>query len=64
MSFSREDRARIFSFACLPDNRELFTPEIMKQKLQVLCDGIRQAFDLPEGEYLWEQYLYQAKPIK
>ena len=64
MSFSREDRARIFSFACLPDNRELFTPEIMKQKLQVLCDGIRQAFDLPEGEYLWEQYLYQTKPIK
>lgn len=64
MSFSKEDRGRIFSFACLPGNGELFTAEVMTQKLQVLCDGIRQAFDLPEGAYPWEQYLRMGKPVK
>ena len=64
MSFSREDRARIFSYACLPGNAGVFAPEIMRQKLEVLCDGIRQAFALPEGAYLWEQYLQTDKPVK
>lgn len=64
MSFSREDRARIFSYACLPGNAGVFAPEIMRQKLEVLCDGIRQAFALPESAYLWEQYLQTDKPVK
>lgn len=64
MSFSREDRARIFTTACLPGNAEVFSSEIMKDKLTVLCEGIRQAFDLVDGEYIWEQYLSQKKPAK
>jgi hypothetical protein len=49
MSFPVEDRSRIFEFACLPGNENYFSSKIMKQKLQRVCKGIREAFDL-EGD--------------
>ena len=57
MSFAVEDRARILEYACMPDNEEVFASKYMQKKLKTVCAGIRQAFELPEGEYLWEQYL-------
>ena len=57
MSFAIEDRARIFEYACLPGNEGYFTSATMQEKLRRVCSGIRQAFALTEGSYLWEQYL-------
>ena len=59
MSFPVEDRSRIFEYACLPGNEMYFTSTIMKQKLQRVCKGIREAFELEnvEEKFLWEQYL-------
>lgn len=59
MSFPREDRARIMELAMLPENEALFQAPILQQKLQKLCTGIREAFqleDYPEA-LPWEQYL-------
>lgn len=59
MSFALEDRSRILEYASLPGNEKYFTSPIMQQKLQRICNGIRQAFGL-EGDarrFIWEQYL-------
>lgn len=57
MSFPREDRARILEYAMTPDCGSYFQSEIMQKKLHTICVGIRESFELPEGNYLWEQYL-------
>lgn len=57
MSFIKEDRARVFEYACLPGNEQLFRSEILQAKLKMLCEGLREAYDLSEGAYIWEQYL-------
>ena len=57
MSFAVEDRARILEYACMPGNEEVFASKYMQKKLKMVCSGIRQAFELPEGEYVWEQYI-------
>lgn len=59
MTFPAEDRARIFECACTPDNEEDFASPILQAKLQRICTGIRQAFDLEDvpERFLWEQYL-------
>jgi hypothetical protein len=59
MSFAREDRARIFEYASMPGNEELFSSPAMQSKLKTLCTAIRQAFGLTkyQGELIWEQYL-------
>lgn len=57
MSFAVEDRSRIFEYACMPGNEEVFASKYMQKKLKCVCDGIRQAFDLEEEAYVWEQYL-------
>jgi hypothetical protein len=57
MSFEREDRARILEYACMPGNEALFQCKILQQKLQMLCAGIREAFNLNGDTYIWEQYL-------
>lgn len=59
MSFAVEDRARILEYACMPNNEEVFASKYMQKKLKTVCDGIREAFALPDGEYIWEQYLKQ-----
>ena len=57
MSFAVEDRARILEYACMPGNESYFASQYMQAKLQRVCKGIREAFRLPEGTYVWEQYL-------
>ncbi len=57
MSFAMEDRCTIFEAACMPGNEELFQSKFIQAKLRRICNGMRTVFELPEGEYLWEQYL-------
>ena len=59
MSFPKEDRARIFEYACMEGNEIYFTSDTMQKKLRTLCEGIRDAYDLTRSEevFLWEQYL-------
>ena len=59
MSFPKEDRARIFEYACMDGNASYFISETMQKKLRTLCEGIRDAygFNKSEEEFLWEQYL-------
>lgn len=57
MSYPKEDRARIMEYAMMEDTGSYFTSKIMSRKLDTLCKGIRKAFNLGDGDYLWEQYL-------
>lgn len=59
MSFPKEDRARIFEYAMLPEREYLFRSPIMQRKLQALCTAIREAYGLEASEETlpWEQYL-------
>ena len=59
MRFPIEDRARIMENAMLPDKAELFQTDTMQAKLTAICQGIREAYELPDGTYLWEQYLLE-----
>ena len=63
MCYPREDRARIMEYACTEGNEAYFTSEIMQNKLQTLCEGIRKAFGLEKYQepLIWEQYL--AEPL-
>ena len=53
------DRAMIFRYAMSADMAEYFEDEDNWEKLDQLCEAIRDAFDLEdyEDELLWEQYL-------
>lgn len=53
------DRAMIFRCAMSADQAEFFEDEDNWDKLDQLCESIREAFELEdyEGELLWEQYL-------
>ncbi len=59
MTYAKEDRARIFDYACMPGNEEYFQSSVIQKKLLRICQGIRETFDLDgsDGPYLWEQYL-------
>ena len=57
MSFAVEDRSRIFEYACMPGNEEIFASRYMQKKLKCVCDGIRKALELTDETYIWEQYL-------
>ena len=59
MSYAKEDRARIFEYACMPGNEDLFKIPAIQTKLQRICKGIREAYGLNKVEtvFLWEQYL-------
>lgn len=59
LTYPHEDRCRIFYNAMLPDNGEMFSSLLMKQKLLRVCTAIREAYDLEEKTetYIWEQYL-------
>lgn len=59
MSYPREDRAAIMEYAMMPGNEAFFESDIMQEKLEKLCSGIRKAFGLKNSEeiFLWEQYL-------
>ena len=58
MSYPKEDRARVFEYAMLPDQQALFETKAMQKKLAAICRGIREAYGLDSEEvYPWEQYL-------
>lgn len=59
MSYPKEDRARIMEYASVEGNESLFVSKTMQKKLEALCVGIREAFDLREypNAMIWEQYL-------
>lgn len=58
MSYPSEDRCRIMENAMVPDNAECFYTPALQAKLRAVCNGMRMAFDLPEGAAPpWEQYL-------
>ena len=54
-----EDRAGIFAYSLAAGQGEGFAAPAMQAKLEVLCRGIRRAFDLAEEPFVlpWEQYL-------
>jgi hypothetical protein len=62
MTAVAEERARLFYYAMMPDNGELFQSEIMQQKLLLMCQAIRDAWRLEKktDTYLWEQYLAES----
>lgn len=57
MAFPTEERRQIFCYAMGRENR--FTTPTLQKKLTVLCEGIREAYDLDKRSesFLWEQYL-------
>ena len=59
MTYPHEDRCRVFYNAMLPENAEMFTSPIMKEKLLRVCAGIREAYGLEKSTdtYIWERYL-------
>lgn len=59
MSYPKEDRARIMEYASTAGNEYYFRSETMQAKLETLCKGIREAFDLRQypNALIWEQYL-------
>ena len=59
MSFAKEDRARVFEYACMEGNGDYFRSATMQKKLRTLCQGIREAYELETSTeiFLWEQYL-------
>ena len=59
MTYAKEDRARIFDYACMPGNEEYFKSSAIQKKLRKICIGIRETFDLEDSDetFLWEQYL-------
>ena len=61
MSYPKEDRARVFEYAMLPNQQALFETKAMQKKLNAICQGIREAYGLESPElYPWEQYLKQS----
>lgn len=54
-----EDRRQLFIAAMTEGNQDMFTSEIMQNKLRRMCEGIREAYGLEKKKelYLWEQYL-------
>ena len=61
-----EDRARIFRYAMEAGNEEMFSSEIMQEKLKLLCEGIRKVWKWRKEEvsYPWEQYLTESLAYK
>jgi len=59
MTYPHEDRCRMFCYAMLEGNKDVFTSVTMQAKLLRLCKGIREAYGLEKSEenYPWEQYL-------
>ena len=66
MSFPKEDRARIMEYAMTAGNEDYFRSTTMQAKLKLLCEGIREAFNLKKSPetFLWEQYLNTSLAYK
>lgn len=59
MTFPKEDRARVFENAMLPGKHDQFCSPALQAKLRLLCESIRDAYDLKKSPEIfpWEQYL-------
>lgn len=58
MTYPTEDRAKIFAYAMMEGNEDLFSTKMMQGKLSLLCTAIRDAFNLNQDTKLpWEMYL-------
>ena len=59
MTFPHEDRARMFVYAMMDGNKNIFSTTRMQNKLKRLCQGIREAYGYEKNgkTYTWEQYL-------
>ena len=66
MNSAVEDRSRILYEAMKPDNADMFQSEIMQKKLLLLCQAIRDAWNLQwkKETYPWEQYLTESIAYK
>lgn len=67
-TYPKEDRARVWEYALMPDKEASFDSEIMQAKLRLLSASIRDAFNWKRDsrEFPWEYYLeeplaYQKK---
>ncbi len=58
-TYPKEDRARVFEYAMMPDKEASFDSEIMQEKLYLLSFSIRDAFNWKRDEraFPWEYYL-------
>ena len=55
---AREDRARIMEFVMGTDASDLMRSSVLKKKLQIMSDTLREYFDTTGwGDVYWEQYL-------
>lgn len=59
MSFPTEDRSRIFMYALLPEGEAYFQERDIQDKLEQVCEAIREAYEWEKTTevYPWEQYL-------
>ena len=59
MTYPHEDRCRLFVYAMMDENADLFESETMQAKLKRMCQGIREAYKYERdgNTYHWEQYL-------
>lgn len=66
MNSAVDDRCRILYEAMQVDNADMFSSEIMQKKLLLLCQAIRDAWNLEwkKETYPWEQYLTESIAYK
>ncbi len=59
MTAPKEDRARVFEYAMLPGNADVFACDALQTKLSATCQAIREAYGLEKAAevFPWEQYL-------
>lgn len=62
MTFPHEDRCRLFVYAMLDGNEEIFANEAMQAKLKRMCQGIRESYGYERdgNTYQWERYLNES----
>ena len=62
MTFPHEDRCRLFVYAMIDGNEEIFQTEAMQAKLKRMCQGIRESYGYERdgNTYQWEQYLNES----
>ena len=63
MSYSKEDRARIFQYALQEGQEELFASDIMQKKLRQIGIGIRNAFGWKKESTVFPWEVYLEKPL-
>ena len=58
-TYPKEDRARVWEYALMPDMEATFDSDIMQSKLHLLSFSIRDAFNWKKDSraFPWEYYL-------